>query len=163
MEYKTVSMAKEDWDMVKDIYAEGIKTGIATFQQDTLGWEAWDKGHCKECRLVAKIDDMIVGWAALSPVSSRCVYSGVAEVSIYIHPDYRAIGIGQQLLKALVSESEENGYWMLQASIIRENSKSISLHEGCGFRIVGYRERLGQMKDGTWHDVILVEKRAEKN
>jgi len=163
MDYQIVGMEKEDWDQVKFIYGEGIKTGLATFQQEIPKWEEWDGGHCNDCRLVARMGDVIMGWAALSPVSSRCVYSGVAEVSIYIHPDYRTKGIGKQLLENLISESEANGYWMLQASIIRENSRSVALHEACGFRVVGYRERLGQMKGGKWHDVVLVEKRREEH
>ena len=162
MEYQIVNMTAEDWKQVSDIYAAGIKTGISTFQQDIPEWCEWDNGHCKDCRLVARYKDIVVGWAALSPVSSRCVYSGVAEVSIYISPFYQSKGIGHKLLTALVNEADEHGYWMLQAGIVRDNEKSVKLHERCGFRVVGYRERLGQMQDGKWHDVILVEKRSSK-
>lgn len=161
MDYKVEQMKTSDWKQVADIYTEGINTKIATFQSVAPDWEEWNKGHCESCRLVAKADDTILGWAALSPVSSRCVYSGVAEVSIYIGEKYQGYKVGTALLEKLIELSEENGYWTLQSGIIKENTKSLNLHKKCGFREIGYRERLGKMDNGKWHDVVLVERRSK--
>lgn len=155
------TMKEEDWKQVSDIYLEGIKTGIATFQSDIPTWEEWDKGHCTRCRFVARSGDIILGWVALSPVSSRCVYAGVAEVSIYINQKYRGMGIGTVLLNHLIQQSEGEGYWTLQSGIIKENISSRMLHKKCGFREIGYRERPGKMENGTWHDVVLMEYRSK--
>ena len=162
MEYHLFEMKASDWSMVSQIYWEGISTKIATFQNTLPSWEEWDKGHVATCRWVAKSGDTVMGWAALSPVSGRCVYSGVAEVSIYIGEKYQGLGIGKALLEKLIDDSEAHGYWMLQSGIIKENSASLKLHEKCGFRTVGYREKLGQMDNGNWHDIILVERRSQK-
>lgn len=161
MDIKIVEMIPEDWKSVSQIYLKGIETGLATFQTNVPSYDEWDKGHILKCRLVAKKDDEVLGWAALSPVSSRSVYSGVAEVSIYIHPEYKGLQIGFKLLKALVDQSESEGFWTLQASITRENIPSIKLHEKCGFRIIGYREKIAKMPSGKWHDTILMERRSE--
>jgi L-amino acid N-acyltransferase YncA len=148
-----------DWEAVRAIYLEGIATGNATFEESAPEWDKWDSGHLTTCRLAARSDDGILGWAALSPVSGRCVYTGVAEVSVYVAARARARGIGIALLDALILQSELNGIWSLQAGIFPENEPSIRLHKRAGFRIVGVRERLGQM-NGRWRDVVLMERRS---
>lgn len=162
MDYKIIKMAPSDWASVSKIYMQGIETGVATFQTEAPSYEDWDKGHVASCRLVARKDDVVLGWAALSPVSSRCVYAGVAEVSIYIDPDYKGMQVGLTLLNALIEASEADGFWTLQSGIIKENVPSIKLHEKCGFRVIGYREKVGKMSTGKWHDVVLVERRSSK-
>lgn len=153
-------MQPKDWAAVRAIYLEGIATGNATFETDAPSWEAWDKGHRRDCRLVARKGGRVVGWAALSPASKRRVYAGVAEVSIYIAEAARGQGVGKALLQALVEESERQSIWMLQTGIFPENVASLALHKSCGFREVGRRERLGQM-DGVWRDVLLMERRSD--
>ena len=148
-----------DWSAVRAIYEEGIATGEATFQQTVPEWEAWDESHLEECRLVAERDSDILGWAALSAVSSRCVCAGVAEVSVYIAEAARGQGVGRALLEALVVASEDAGLWTLQAGIFAENAPSLRLHERCGFRVVGRREKLGEL-NGRWRDVMLLERRS---
>lgn len=162
MEYVITEMREADWKQVSDIYIEGINTKIATFQSEAPSWVEWDSGHSKTCRLVARLEDEILGWAAISPVSSRCVYAGVAELSIYISAKFRGQKVGTMLLEEMIKLSEENGYWTLQSGIIKENIASLNLHKKCGFREIGYRERLGRMDNGKWHDVVLVERRSEK-
>jgi L-amino acid N-acyltransferase YncA len=149
-----------DWEAVRAIYLEGIATGNATFALSAPEWEEWDSGHLEICRIVARSGDEVLGWAALSPVSGRCVYAGVAEVSVYVGVAARGRGIGTALLDALLRESEQNGIWTVQAGIFPENKASIRLHERVGFRIVGVRERLGQMND-RWRDVVLMERRSK--
>jgi L-amino acid N-acyltransferase YncA len=153
-------MQAADWEAVRNIYLEGIATGHATFEVSAPSWEQWNTAHLPFARLVARQGDVIVGWAALSPVSQRCVYGGVAEVSVYVVAARRGSGIGQKLLKALIEESEQNGIWTLQAGIFPENQSSLALHRGCGFREVGRRERIGKMK-GVWRDTILLERRSK--
>lgn len=148
------------WDAVKAIYLQGIATKQATFQTEAPTWEDWDKGHLPHLRYVLFIEDTVVGWAALTPVSSRCVYAGVSEVSVYIHEDFRGKGIGKMLLLKLISETEKENIWTLQAGIFPENLSSIALHEKLGFRQVGYRERIGKL-DGVWKDTILLERRSK--
>lgn len=160
MEISIREMYAEDWSWVSTIYLEGIKTGKATFQTDCPTYEEWDKSHIKSCRLVALIDDVVAGWAALSPVSSRCVYNGVAEVSIYIGEAYRGKGVGRLLLNSLIAASEQAGFWTLQSGIMQDNEASIHLHEECGFRMVGYRERIGKDSLGVWRNNVLMERRA---
>ncbi|BCJ98470.1 GNAT family N-acetyltransferase [Anaerocolumna chitinilytica] len=161
MEYVITEMKETDWSQVSDIYTEGINTKIATFQSEAPSWEDWNNGHSKTCRLVARLENEILGWAALSPVSSRCVYAGVAELSIYISDKYRGQKVGTALLEELIRLSEKNGYWTLQSGIIKENIASLNLHKKCGFREIGYRERLGKMDNGKWYDVVLVERRSK--
>jgi phosphinothricin acetyltransferase len=151
-------MIAADWPQVRGIYEEGIATGDATFETSAPSWEAWDAGHLATCRLVA-VDDRVIGWAALSAVSRRSVYAGVAEVSVYVGAKARGRGVGRQLLQALVAESERQGIWTLQAGIFPENHASLSVHERSGFRVVGRRERLGNM-NGVWRDVVLLERRS---
>jgi len=152
-------MADHDWPAVSEIYADGILTGNATFEIDVPGWEKWDSGHLRVCRLVARSGSGVVGWAALSPVSGRCVYAGVAEVSVYVAQRARNQKIGSRLLAALVEASEREGIWTLQAGIFPENVPSIQIHEACGFSIVGIRCRIGRM-NGRWRDVVLMERRS---
>jgi L-amino acid N-acyltransferase YncA len=152
-------MMAADWPRVRAIYDEGIATGDATFQTEAPPWDAWDAGHLPHSRLVACQDGVVLGWAALSPVSARRVYSGVAEVSVYVAAQARGRRVGLALLQRLIGESEEHGIWTLQAGIFPENRASIVLHERCGFRLVGRRERLGQMR-GRWRDVLLLERRS---
>ena len=155
------SMNEEDWPSVSEIYRQGIETGKATFQSDVPAYDEWDAAHIRECRYVAVIDGEVVGWTALSKVSSRCVYGGVAEVSIYIAENYREEGIGRLLLQHLITESERADFWTLQSGIMEDNSASISLHEKCGFRQVGYREHIGRDIHGKWRSTVLMEKRSE--
>jgi L-amino acid N-acyltransferase YncA len=153
-------LAAAHWPAVRAIYEAGMATGQATFTTEAPAWEAWDAGHLTHCRLVATdASGQVLGWAALSPVSSRCVYAGVAEVSIYIAAGARDQGVGRQLLAALVAESEQHGLWTLQASIFPENAASLALHASQGFRTVGRRERIGQLR-GQWHDTLLLERRS---
>ena len=149
-----------DWEAVKEIYEEGIATGNATFQQSAPQWEEWNNSHLPHSRMVAKEEDTIVGWAALTPVSGRCVYAGVAEVSVYVSDKARGKGLGKQLLQKLVEESEANNIWTLQAGIFPENTASLKIHEACGFRKLGTRERIGKM-NGVWRDTILLERRSK--
>ena len=152
------TLAATDWDDVARIYAEGIAT-LATFETEVPSWEQWDRAHLPGHRLVARDEGRVVGWAALAPVSPRCVYAGVAEVSVYVAADARGRGIGTALLAALVKSSEAGGVWMLEAGILPENEASVRMHERCGFRVVGRRERLGRMR-GEWRDVLLLERRS---
>lgn len=153
-------MKDSDWPRVREIFAEGIASGLSTFEKDLPNKGSWDASHIGECRLVAKKGDLIVGWAALSPVSSRRVYKGVAEVSVYVGKSYRGAGVGKKLLNALISASEEAGIWTLESSMFPENSVSIRLHESCGFRKIGFRERIGEL-DGKWRDTVLMERRSQ--
>lgn len=148
-----------DWAQVRAIYLEGIATGHATFETSAPSWEQWDAAHLPFARLVARQEDDLIGWAALSPISQRCVYGGVAEVSVYVSAASRRSGVGRKLLRALIDESEQNGIWTLQAGIFPENTGSIALHLSCGFRQVGRRERIGKM-NGTWRDTVLLERRS---
>jgi L-amino acid N-acyltransferase YncA len=152
-------MAAEDWPAVRAIYVEGIATGHATFEKSTPEWEVWDRGHLSECRFVARSSSEVIGWAAASPVSGRCVYVGVAEVSLYVAASMRGRKIGTRLLTRLIEESEALGIWTLQAGIFPENIASVQTHKRCGFRVVGVREKLGRM-DGVWRDVLLLERRS---
>lgn len=153
------TMAPADWEVVRAIYREGIATGNATFETDAPEWETWNAAHLHNCRLTARSGGVIVGWAALSPVSGRCVYGGVAEVSVYVAAAARGQGVGRALLRVLIEQSEAAGVWTLQAGIFPENAASIALHRACGFREVGRREKLGQMH-GVWRDVVLMERRS---
>lgn len=153
-------MTSEDWPAVSQIYAEGLTTGMATFETQIPEYEAWDKGHLQICRLVAVTGDEVSGWAALSPVSGRCVYGGVAEVSIYIGQAFRGQGIGHKLMQYLIRESEAAGFWTLQSGIFPENLASIRLHEKAGFRRMGVREKVARYK-GVWKDNVVYERRSK--
>ncbi|MDP9958072.1 phosphinothricin acetyltransferase [Epilithonimonas hungarica] len=160
MEFFTIKPLQSNHNKeILDIYKLGIETKNATFNTAVPTWEAWDKGHLKHSRLVIKAGDKIAGWIALSPVSSRCNYSGVAEVSVYIHPGFGGLGLASKLMEMMIPESENNGIWTLQSSVFPENKASIKLHEKFGFRKVGYREKISKM-NGVWRDTILLERRS---
>ncbi len=154
-------MTPSDREAVRRIYEEGIAGGNATFETAAPAWEEWNAAHRPDCRLIARDGGGVVGWAALSPVSDRCVYGGVAEVSVYVAASARGRGAGRRLLEELVRSSEEAGIWTLQAGIFPENEASIAIHERCGFRKVGVRERLGKLR-GVWRDVALYERRSAR-
>ncbi len=153
------AMRPTDWERVRDIYLEGIATGHATFETSAPAWEGWNAAHLPFARLVARRNNEVIGWAAISPVSQRCVYGGVAEVSIYVASAARGAGVGRELMKALIEDSERNGIWTLQAGLFPENAGSLTLHLSCGFREVGRRERIGK-SNGAWRDTILLERRS---
>jgi len=157
--YNQRPLTPDDWDEVAEIYLEGIETRQATFETKVPGWDQWDMGHHQFARLVLTDDNELKGWAALSRVSAREVYAGVAEVSVYVRSTSRGKGFGRVLLEALIEEAERNGIWTLQASIFRKNEVSLQLHSKSGFRTVGYRERIAKL-DGTWHDTVLLERRS---
>jgi L-amino acid N-acyltransferase YncA len=158
-DFQIRAMRNDDWPLVRDIYSEGIATGDATFETEAPEWAKWDHGHLRDCRWIAQDSQRILGWAALSPVSSRRVYSGVAEVSVYVASTARGRGVGKMLLQSLVEQSERCGIWTLQAGIFPENVASIALHKSRGFREVGRRQKLGQLA-GVWRDVLLLERRS---
>lgn len=153
-------LTEAHWPAGQAIYQAGMDTGRATFTTQAPGWAEWDRGHLPHSRLVALTDDgTVLGWAALSAVSGRCVYAGVAEVSIYVAAAAQGQGVGRALLSALLTDSEAHGLWMLQAGIFPENTASLRLHEAHGFRVVGRRERIGQLH-GVWRDTLLLERRS---
>ncbi|MFD2044176.1 GNAT family N-acetyltransferase [Ornithinibacillus salinisoli] len=154
------NMVEADWEMVRNIYIEGIQTGNATFETEPPSWEQWDDSHVKKCRFVVKESGVVIGWAALSSISIRAAYRGAVEVSIYFTKNSIGKGIGSLLLKHLIHASEENGFWTLQASIFPENESSIHLHEKYGFKKVGTRKRIGKL-NGVWRDVVLLERRSD--
>ncbi len=160
-EIRIEPMEEADWPAVSEIYRQGIETGHATFETTVPPREAWEAAHLAMGRLVAREGDRVLGWAALSPVSDRCAYGGVAEVSVYVDAAARGWGIGRRLLEALVLASEEAGIWTLQAGMFPENEASLAIHRRCGFRVVGRRERLGRLA-GVWRDVILLERRSAR-
>jgi len=154
-------LGPNDWPAVREIYVQGIATGDATLETSPPEWETWDQSHVSDLRYAALSDSgEIAGWAALTPVSGRCVYAGVAEVSVYIGSSFRGQKIGDLLLKHLIDQSEKRGYWTLQAGIFPENVPSIRLHEKNDFRLIGYRENIGKMK-GNWRTVNLLERRSK--
>ena len=150
----------DDWPEVARIFEEGIRTGVATFETEVPAWEAWDAAHLAEHRLVAARDGQVVGWIALAPVSSRCCYEGVAEVSAYVSEEARGEGMGTALLARLVESSERGGIWTLETGVFPENAASLALLQRFDFRVVGTRERIGQLH-GLWRDVVFLERRSE--
>jgi L-amino acid N-acyltransferase YncA len=149
----------EHWPEVARIYAEGIATGNATFETDVPSWEAWDTSHLAAHRFVALDGERVVGWAAISPVSERCVYGGVVENSVYVSEEVRGRGVGRALLERLIESTEAAGIWTIQTGIFPENDRSVRLHESVGFEIVGRRKKLGRLR-GVWRDVLLMERRS---
>ena len=161
MNYVFDELKAKDWELVRSINLDGIATGVATFETSAPTWEKWDAGHFRKMRLVAReAEGEVLGWAALSPVSDRCVYGGVAEVSVYVGEHGRGRGVGRALLESLIEASEQNGIWTLQAGVFPENTASIKLHLSCGFREVGRRERIGKL-NGVWRDTLLLERRSK--
>jgi L-amino acid N-acyltransferase YncA len=153
-------LKSDDWDAVAEIYWDGMRDGLATFQTEVPSWAEWDAAHLPGHRLVADLLGEVVGWAALSPASRRRCYAGVVEDSIYVARGARGLGIGRALLDALVAGSEAAGIWTIQTSIFPENRASLALHERCGFRVVGTRERIAK-RDGIWRDTVFLERRSE--
>lgn len=153
-------MKREDWPYVEEIYKQGMEHGISTFNTECPSYEEWDAGHIRECRFVSEEDGRVVGWTTISPVSGRCAYRGVVEVSIYIADEYQGKGIGTKLLQRLCEESEKAGYWSLYSAIFSINEASIALHKKCGFREIGYRERIAKDKFGNWQNTTLMERRS---
>jgi phosphinothricin acetyltransferase len=161
MEVVTIKpMQQKHWKQVKEIYESGIATGIATFETTAPSLEKWDDGHITFARLVAVENNEVVGWTALSPVSNRCVYGGVAEVSVYVAETHKGKGIGRLLLQNLITESERNGIWTLQAGIFTDNVASLKLHKKVGFRVIGHREKIGKIND-IWKDNYILERRSK--
>lgn len=153
------AMQKTDWTRVAEIYTQGLERGISTFNTVCPSFEEWDASHKTDCRFVYVADDNVVGWIAISPSSGRCVYSGSVEVSIYIDPAYQGKGIGTALMKELIQEAPKKGYWSLYSAIFSINMASISLHKKCGFREIGYRERIAKDRFGEWQNTTLMELR----
>jgi L-amino acid N-acyltransferase YncA len=151
-------MSEADWPDVAAIWEEGIATGIATFETEPPSWQVFDAGRLREGRFVAELDGGVVGWAALSPVSSRACYAGVAENSVYVAAAARGRGVGTALMRALVDEAVGAGIWTIQCSVFPENTASLALHQRAGFRVVGRRERIAQL-DGVWRDTLFLELR----
>lgn len=163
MDYIIRQMKPDDWGEIVEIYSQGVQSNVATFNIYCPSYEEWDGAHTKDCRLVAEYDSEIVGWAALSPTSKRECYKGVAEDSIYIDVNHCGKGLGTKLLSALIEESEKCGYWTVQAHIIQNNPASIRLHEKCGFRMVGFRERIAKDRFGMWRNTVIMEHRITKD
>jgi L-amino acid N-acyltransferase YncA len=151
-----------DWPEVAAIYEAGIRTGHATFETDVPSWEEWNACHLAAHRLAAVQDGRVVGWAALAPASSRACYAGVVEESVYVAEEARGRGVGRALLERLIADAEQAGIWTIQTSIFPENRASLLLHESCGFRVVGVRERIGQL-DGRWRDTVFLERRTKES
>jgi len=156
-------MIKEDWESVKKIYIQGIESGIATFNTKCPSYDEWDNSHTNSCRLVYVEDDNVVGWVALSPTSSRCVYKGSVEMSIYVDNAYKGKGIGTKLIKKVLHEAYNNGYWSILSTVISKNKASLALHKKCGFREIGYREKIAKDCFGNWQNTTMLEIRLENN
>ena len=156
-------LTQDDWPAVRRIYAEGIATGDSTFEVEVPDWSHWDHSHRPECRLIARdaASGEVVGWTALTSVSARRVYAGVAWESVYVAERWRGRGVGRALLDALIAASEAAGFWTLQAGVLAENAASLAVHEGAGFRRVGVQVRLGRDTTGRWRDRVLLERRSE--
>lgn len=163
MNIATRTLTAADYPVVCRIYEQGIAFGNATYETESPTWQRWDASHLSICRVVVTVDDVVAGFSVLSPTSPRKVFSGVCEVSIYLDEAYRHQGLGTILLTTLIAESEAHGIWMLTAGIFPENAASLALHQKCGFRIVGRRERIGKHQNGTWRDILLLERRSKIN
>ena len=152
-------MQASDWERVAEIYRQGIESGISTFNKNCPDYESWNAGHTQNCRFVYEVDGVVVGWIAVLPTSSRCVYKGCVEMSVYVDSAYHGRGIGTQLVKKLIEEAPKCGYWSIFSTIISLNTASIALHRKCGFREIGYRERVAIDRFGQWQNTTLMELR----
>jgi L-amino acid N-acyltransferase YncA len=148
----------DDWAEVAAIYRDGMRGGMATFETEVPQWDVWHEAH--PLRVVAEVDERVIGWAAAAPVSSRWAYRGVAESSVYVAHDRHGTGVGSGLMEVLIAKSERAGFWTLQTSIFPENEASLKLHRRVGFRVVGVRKSVGK-RDGLWRDTVLMERRSE--
>jgi L-amino acid N-acyltransferase YncA len=155
------NLRPDDWAQVSEIYWDGMRDGLATFETEVPSWEAWDRQHLQAHRIVAEALDEVVGWAALAPASTRYCYRGVVENSVYVVREARGFGVGRKLLETLIAGAEAAGIWMIQTSIFPENRASLALHEKCGFRVVGTRERIAK-RDGVWRDTVFLERRSKE-
>jgi phosphinothricin acetyltransferase len=160
-----VALTAEHWPAGRDIYAQGIATGHATFEAEPPSWEAFDAGRLVDHRLIAvRGDGRVLGWAAVSPTSARAVYAGVVEYSVCVAAEGRGQGIGRLLMNELIASTEGAGIWMLQAGVFPENVGSLRLHEAVGFRRVGIRDRIARMTygplAGQWRSTVLLERRS---
>jgi L-amino acid N-acyltransferase YncA len=153
-------LTETDWPAVARVYAEGLATGLASFETETPSWDEWDTSHLDAPRFVAETDGELVGWIAITPVFRRACYRGVVEHSVYVAREHQGRGVGRALLEALVAEAPAHGIWTIQTSVMAGNDTSLELHRRCGFREVGRRERIAQ-RDGVWHDTILLERRLD--
>lgn len=153
-------MVAADWEEVSAIYAAGIASGISTCEAEVPSYEVWDERHLQCCRLVVELEGRVAGFAVLAPVSVRHCYRGVAELSIYLAEFARGKGVGAALLSRLIELSEQEGYWSLLAVVYPENQKSLALHARCGFRVIGLRERIGHLADGSFQDMMMLERRS---
>jgi len=153
-------LTPDDWPAVADIYWDGMRTGLATFETEVPSWDEWDAAHLPQHRIVAELDGEVIGWAALSPASTRRCYAGVVENSVYVAEAARSGGVGRLLLERLIKQARLAGLWTIQTSIFPENRASLALHERCGFRVVGLRERIAK-RDGVWRDTLFLERRSE--
>ncbi len=160
MNFTTREMFEQDWDAVSAIYREALSSGIATFETVCPSFDVWDRTHLKVCRFVALADDhTVAGWCALSSTSTRWAYRGVVEESVYIAEAFQGMGLGALMLEHLLAESEKYGYWCIYAAVMASNAASIALHKKCGFREIGYRERIAKDRFGNWQNTVLFEKR----
>ena len=153
-------MRDEDWETVAEIYKQGLEEGTSTFNTECPSFTEWNEGHIKNCRFVFEEEGKVVGWIALSPSSSRCAYKGCVEMSVYVDRNYRGHGIGTALVNTLIREAEKDGYWSIYSAIFSINKASIALHKKCGFREIGYRERIAKDRFGKWQNTTLMEYRA---
>ena len=153
-------MRDEDWGTVAEIYKQGLEEGTSTFNTECPSFAEWNEGHVKNCRFVFEEEGKVVGWIALSPSSSRCAYKGCVEMSVYVDRNYRGHGIGTALVNTIIREAEQCGYWSIYSAIFSINKASIALHKKCGFREIGYRERIAKDRFGKWQNTTLMEYRA---
>lgn len=154
------AMTESDWERVAEIYRQGMETNLSTFETQCPEYEQWDASHLKNGRLVCELDGRVVGWVALSPVSGRCAYRGVAEISVYVADGVKHRGVGTELIDSVIRASEEMGYWTLQSVVLEENAASLALHRKCGFRVVGTREKIARDRFGKWRNTVLLERRS---
>ena len=152
-------MMPQDWTQVADIYSQGIEKGISTFNTECPSYDDWDREHINHCRFVYVEDEKIVGWAAIAPLSGRCAYKGCVEMSVYVDHDYQGRGIGTALIQRLIPAVKENGYWSILSTVISINTASIAMHKKCGFREIGYREKIAKDRFGNWQNTTLLELR----